>query len=268
MDFNPKPKQSDQIEIATTGNDNTVKVWHIDRSSLTQAAPKISLHKTYKRQVDSWSVRYSRDGHYLGIGGSKGEVLLIDLQRNFEKVLKAGNPETARRSIVGFSRSIVGFSRDSRWLGATTESGEISTWSLADWTPGSDIKLSHPISTYQVGTNNLVFTKNPDQIATVGAGNAARIWDVKTGKLLSDLRQQNVEFRGQWGRLRSVHLSEDGKWLATGSDDGLPRIQAIEQPIEQLIQKGCNWLQKADLSPDQLPTACSDKAYKSDRSQI
>jgi WD40 repeat protein len=253
MDFNPNPKQADQIEIATTGNDNTVKIWHIDRSSLTQSKLKISLQKTYERQVDSWSIRYSRDGHYLAIGGSRGEVLLIDLQRNFEKVLKAGNPETARRSIVGFSR-------DSRWLGATTESGEISTWSLANWTPGSDIKPSHQISTYQVGTNNLVFTKNPDQIATVGAGNAARIWDVKTGKLLSDLRQQHVEFRGQWGRLRSVHLSEDGKWLATGSDDGLPRIQPIEQPIGELIQKGCDWLQKADLSPDQLPTVCLKKS--------
>ncbi len=251
MDFNPKPRQADQIEITTTGNDNTVKTWHIDRSTLTQSTLKIKLKKTYSRQVDSWSVRYSKDGHYLAIGGSRGEVLLIDLQRNYEETLKADNPETARRSIVGFSR-------DSRWLGTTTESGEIKTWSLLDWKPPARIPISHKISTYQVGTNNIVFTNNPYEIVTVGAGNAARIWDVKTKKLISDLRQQNVAFRGQWGRLRSVHLSEDGQWLATGSDDGLPRIQRLEQPIEQLIQQGCNWLQKADRNPNQLPEACSN----------
>lgn len=251
MDFNPYPKEADQIEITTTGNDSTVKTWHIDRSSLTQSTLNIQLQKTYRRQVDSWSVRYSKDGNYLAIGGSQGEVLLIGLQRDHEETLRADNPETARRSIVGFSR-------DSRWLGVTTESGEIRTWSLVDWKPPSRIPIVNKISTHQVGTNNIVFTNNPYQIVTVGAGNAARIWDVKTKKLISDLRQQNVAFRGQWGRLRSVHLSENGEWLATGSDDGLPRIQRIDQPIEQLIQQGCDWLQKADRNPTQFPVACTE----------
>jgi WD40 repeat protein len=236
------------VRLTTTGNDDTVKTWTIDPITYQH-----KLEKTYNRTVDSWSVRYSRDGTKLAIGGGQGKILLIDVKSQREFPLTIDNSQSSGRAIVGFSQ-------DSQFLVAVTESGNIQKWSVQNFPSQPPKILGDMVPTYQMGTNNIVFTKSNDQIVTVGAGNTIKIWDAKTGNLTGDLRQQRVEFRGQWGRLRTVSLSIDKKWLATGSDDGLPRLLLVDQSIEELIEKGCVWLNKENwgdrAQPRSLPKSC------------
>jgi WD40 repeat protein len=232
------------VRLTTTGNDDTVKTWTIDPNNYQP-----QLEKTYNRTVDSWSVRYSRDGSKLAIGGGQGKILLIDVKSQREFPLTLDN---AQRS----GRAIVGFSQDGQFLVAVTESGNIQKWSVQNLPTQPPKLLGHMVPTYQMGTNNIVFTANNDQVVTVGAGNTIKIWDIKTGNLTGDLRQQRVEFRGQWGRLRTVHLSFDNQWLATGSDDGLPRLLRVDQSMESLIKQGCDWLKRENWGDRSLPKSC------------
>jgi WD40 repeat protein len=232
------------VRLTTTGNDDTIKTWTIDPDTY-----QTQLEKTYNRTVDSWSVRYSRDGSKLAIGGGQGKLLLVDVksQREFPLMLDSSQ-------ILG--RAIVGFSQDSKFLAAVTESGNIQRWDVANFPNQAPKLVGNMVPTYQMGTNNIVFTANDDEVVTVGAGNTIKIWDAKNGNLVGDLRQQRVEFRGQWGRLRTVHLSVDNQWLATGSDDGLPRLIPVEQSIESLIRQGCVWLNKENWGDRPLPKSC------------
>ncbi|NJM46640.1 MAG: WD40 repeat domain-containing protein [Alkalinema sp. RU_4_3] len=232
------------VRLTTTGNDDTVKTWTIDPNSY-----QAQLEKTYNRTVDSWSVRYSRDGSKLAIGGGQGKILLIDVKSQREFPLTLDNTQ-------GSGRAIVGFSQDNQFLVAVTESGNIQKWSVQNLPAQPPKRIGQMVPTYQMGTNNIVFTANNDQVVTVGAGNTIKIWDIKTGNLTGDLRQQRVEFRGQWGRLRTVHLSFDNQWLATGSDDGLPRLLRVDQSMEFLIKQGCDWLNRENWGERSLPKSC------------
>jgi WD40 repeat protein len=242
IDFNSTTANGITL-LATTGNTDTIKLWEID----TQQKQLKQLRKFYDRQVNSRTVRFSPDGKKLAIGGERGQILLVNIATGAAQELTAANIDRYTR------RVLVGFSRDSRTLVSISESGDIQRWAVSETTAQRRGPL---IPTYQAGTNNIIFNHDGRAVITVGAGSAIRLWDLDNGRQLADFRRQIVEFRGQWGLLRSVNLSQDGQWLATAGDNGIPQIIPMERSLDDLINQGCDWLKQGYLKGDAATQLC------------
>ncbi|MGG6265364.1 AAA-like domain-containing protein [Leptolyngbya sp. AN03gr2] len=223
IDFNYRSEMNapNQSLLATVGNDKTIKLWQID----VQQKRMLRLVKSYSRPVQSWSVRFSGDGKKLAVGGDRGQVALIDLDTKELKLITV-DEQTLRRVLVAFSP-------DHQTLATVSSDGIIRRWSR------SGDPIGELLRTDQAGTNNISFTRDGASIVTVGAGGAVRLWDLK-GRQLADLRVP-------WGLVRSVNFSQDGQWLASSSDDGIPRIWSLSQRLDQLLDRGCDWLKREYL---------------------
>ncbi len=240
IDFNPITDHGITL-LATTGNTPTIKLWEID----TQQKNLKQLRKFYDRAINSRTVRFSPDGKKLAVGGERGQILFVDVATGQAQELVA-DKQYAQRVLVGFSR-------DSRTLVSISESGNLQRWQVEH---DRAKRLGPAIATDQAGTNNIIFNHDGRAVITVGAGSAVRLWDVTNGRQLADFRRQIVEFRGQWGLLRSVHLSQDGKWLTTAGDNGMPQIIPIERSLDDLIDQGCQWLKQGYLKGDAAAKLC------------
>ena len=60
----------------------------------------------------------------------------------------------------------------------------------------------------------LAFTPDGKQIASASTDKTVRVWDVETGKASRIIRGEAAH--GDWGRIDSMALSPDGRWLAVG----------------------------------------------------
>jgi WD40 repeat protein len=252
--------------LATAGNTNTVKLWEID----TEHASYRRLRRSYERWVAkpqndrshpnngtletdshipilSQTVRFSPDGKTLAAGGEHGQILLVDVGTGKARELLATSiSQTVQRIRIAFSR-------DGQTLASISESGDLQRWAIA----GQTATPSGPvISTNQAGTNNILLNHDGRAVITVGAGSAIRVWDLYNGRLLADFRRLIVKFRGQWGLLRSVNLSQDGKWLATAGDNGIPQVMPLERSLDDLINEGCAWLKQGYLKDNAAKQLC------------
>jgi WD40 repeat protein len=252
--------------LATAGNTNTVKLWEIDA--------KQTRYKRLRRSYDRWikpqsgrshphdrtleagnkptpilskSVRFSPDGKTLAAGGEHGQILLVDVPTGTAHELSTTPiDQTVRRVLIAFSR-------DSQTLASINDAGDLQRWAIGDRTA----KPRGPaISTNQAGTNNILLNHDGRAVITVGAGSAIRVWDLYNGRQLADFRRQIVEFRGPWGLLRSVNLSQDGKWLATAGDNGIPQVLPLERSLDNLINEGCAWLKQGYLKDNAAKQLC------------
>jgi WD40 repeat protein len=88
-------------------------------------------------------------------------------------------------------------------------------------------------------------------IATCGAGAALRLWDLQ-GRQIAD-------FRGDWGTIRSLDFSKDGKYLLAGGDDGIPRVWQIDRDLPTLIDRGCQWLARGSGKSHSGETVVSEQ---------
>jgi WD40 repeat protein len=220
IDFNyqSEPNAPDNYLLASVGSDKTIKLWKIN----VKQKQKQQLIQSYSHSLQSWSIRFSRDGKKLAVGGDRGQVLLIDIKTKVLQQITVDS-KTLRRELVAFSPN-------SQMLATASSDGTIRLWSL------SGMAMRASLRTDQAGTTNISFTKDGTSIVTVGAGGAVRVWDLKG--------RQVLDFRVPWGIVRSVNLSEDGQWLASSSDEGIPRIWSVSQRLDQLLDRGCAWLQR------------------------
>ena len=69
-----------------------------------------------------------------------------------------------------------------------------------------------------MAVQKVVFSPDGNQLATAGADEVVRVWDLDTGKQLAALPSQ--------GRVEAVAFSPDGESLAVGSKAGIVRIWA------------------------------------------
>jgi WD40 repeat protein len=97
--------------------------------------------------------------------------------------------------------------------------GEARIWNARTGEPTTPV-LEHG------AVSALAFSPDGRQLITAGGqmttdAHGARLWDVKSGRLVG-------EFIHEQSRVGNATFSSDGKWLATGGDDGVARIWDLQ----------------------------------------
>jgi len=119
------------------------------------------------------------------------------------------------------------WSNDGTIIASGSEAGDAYLWDASDYSLISKINVGSTI-------NSLQFTKDDTRLAV--AGNI-QTPDPKTGKTrydgfakLIDVKKQTVirEYKGSEASIKSVRISPDEKWLATGSFDSTARVYDFE----------------------------------------
>jgi WD40 repeat protein len=230
MDWNHRsiPNHPDRYLLATTGAiDKDIKIWSIDIRQGIRIGTKPIFEDDWN--YENLSIRFSQDGQNLAIGGDAGRGVII-------KNIKSIHPDIIKFALGKYVKDKVAirFSRDNRMMIIVSQEGKIWRADLS-----GNLLDNTPIETYQAGTENASLSQDDRAIATCGAGAALRLWDLQ-GRQIAD-------FRGDWGTIRSIDFSKDGKYLLAGGDDGIPRVWQIDRDLPTLIDRGCQWLARGYL---------------------
>jgi WD40 repeat protein len=210
-------------QLASGSDDQTVKLWSIDNQFEEKLLYTFADHKTR-----IWSVRFSPDDRRLGAGGELGKVVIWTLKDRKPLILNAcENPGQN----CGGTLYAIGFSPDNQYLVTVGDDSIIQQWDFF----GKRLKK---INIFQGSVRNITFASESTKeqlLATAGSAGTVRLWNW-SGQLLAD-------FKGHHGIVRSFGFGQQGKFLVSAGDDGVPRIWRI-QDLSQLLEKGCNRLEE------------------------
>lgn len=260
LDFSPDGKY-----LITGGSDHTVKIWDLESSKLIK-----TLHGHIG---DIQSVKISPDGKYIASGEiylayGKAEIKiwemigwkLIRTLRTYSDVLALafspngnylasggwGNNleiwnfrtgELIRRIAVQTAIiSSVDFSQDGKLL-ALAGGEVIEVYKTTNWNKVKNLGLRNN------GIKIIQFSHNGKYLASGGIDKTVRIWKVKTGKLL-------LELKGHKKGVISVNFSPDDIYLASGDDWEIINIWQVRNGKLVRTIKGLKWLWSLDWSPN------------------
>ena len=183
------------------------------------------------------AVAFSPDGKLLATGSSDKTARVWNV---------ATAKEAARMSHKGDVK-VMTFSPDGRWL-ATGYWGIAQIWEAATGRP--IIHMSH-----QPRVNAVSFSPDGKFLATASgttqyAGDGARVWEAETGREVARMTHGLVEL---------VTFSQNGKWLATGGEDGTARVW-LWRP-EDLTAEACSRLTR-NLTPEEWGQYLGDEPYR------
>lgn len=207
----------DGNRIATTGDDNTVRVWN------TYGKLLATLNR---HQGEVKSVNFSADGQRIATAGADGTIRLWN---------QLGKPLSPPfKGHKGKVRSVY-FSPNGKQIATTGADGTVLLWDRS-------AKQLAQLNNKQSEVRSLSFSPDGKRIVTAGADGKVRIWN-ESGKLLN---QFNSNSDGVW----SLTFNPDGQRLATTGADG--RVRLWNQFGKQVAQFNSNqggvW--SVSFSPD------------------
>jgi WD40 repeat protein/DNA-binding SARP family transcriptional activator len=186
-------------------------------------------------------VAWSTDGSQLAVGSTQGEIHIAD---------RAGKELKVLRVVEGHRIAAVQFSPDGRLLAAATIPMEppqpgadrVKIW---DWRRG---KLIRELPALAEG---IAFSHDGRRIATAPLTGPARIWDVRSGRVLARLT-------GHTGAVYDVAFAPDDSIVATAGADGSVRLwdpRTARQDVALRAHEGPVW--DVDFSHDGSKLASS-----------
>ena len=185
--------------FATAGDDGTVKYWQFNELQL------VSTVKAHRNKV--FDVCFTPDGQIMATCGKDPTVRLWDPVSGKSLGLLKGHEQQVEA---------IAISPDGLLLASVSGDGSARIWDLA--TRSTRYMLPHG----EHRVLSLAFGPNNHWLLTAGIDKILRLWDVQSGK-------ENRVFPGRLhhDELRSVAMSDDASWVATGDGRGAVRVWRI-----------------------------------------
>ena len=212
----------DGVLIAMGGTDENVHVWRLDSDE------KVATLLTHNRTPDGYrdrlphgwiqSVAFSPDGSMLAVASSDNRLRVYD---------------TTSWELIDFLEDFTGpirdadFSSDGRYLAASTAM-HVAVWDLIDGTVESIdnwrqyAALPEPIA--------VRFSPNSDRLATSidDRNGTAYVWQIP-------FALKDTAIVGHDRLIRQIDWSEDGRYVATASDDSTVKVRLIDDEAPEPI---------------------------------
>jgi len=181
----------------TCSDDGSIRLWEIE--SGVQIGN--DWHDDGKEEM--WSIALSPNGKTVASGSRDGKVRLWDVQTKKVVAKWTGHTDAARKLC---------WSADGERVVSGSNDGTIRVWDVEN----GDTVLG-PIDTGHMYVSAVIYSLDTTKIATGGCNeNALKIWDAKTGNMLSTIKHDSMVWSLAW--------TSDQKKLITGDTDGWIRI--------------------------------------------
>jgi len=212
----------DGSTLASGGDDNTIKLWHLGTGELLQ-----TLNGDSGRVL---AINLSPDGQILASSHRTSD-------RSCIKIWQLDNGELLE-TLTGHHKWIYSLAISPN--GQTLVSGghKIKTWDLRTGTP------LHTLTGHKKLVYSLAISPDGERFASSGGDKTIKIWHLPTGELIHNLS-------GHFDWVRSVVISPDGEILASGSDDNTIKLWNL--PTGKLFRTligHSDWVLSLAISPD------------------
>ena len=220
---------------ATGSGDNTARIW--DLSTDGRAA---SVLRGHDAPVNS--VAFSPDGRWLATGSNDKTARLWDLHQD---------PPASTFVLPDHERTVqfVAFSPDGRWVATGSGENAVRLWDLNADNPAASPLMFPANRGHWSAESSFGFSSDSRWLIT-GAGRSVRIWDIKSDNPEESLRELNGHERA----VTCVAISDDGRWIVSGSLDRTARVwdwTATDPASSVIILRGHeNWIDTVAISPD------------------
>lgn len=155
----------------------------VPSTTLSQPDPKIIKGLNPEVRFQAWelvtSMAWSPDGKILAVAAGN-QIYLFQSE----------TLEIIDRVEIGALSSGLGFSLDGQIFASSSRDGILRVWSLDPVSQGKNSLLLKPkwqVNAHRKGANTLAFSPNGEIIATGGNDAMVRVWEVKSGKKLSEV---------------------------------------------------------------------------------
>lgn len=205
LSFSPNGKT-----LATASYDGTVKLWDVNGQELRTLIGNAGQVR---------SVNFSPNGQTIASAHNNGTIKLWNLQGENLKTFKGHSSYVTN----------VRFSPDGQIIASASQDKTIKLWNL-------DGKELRTLKGHTAQVTKLSFSPDGKILASASADGTIRLWRVTDGQEIKTIEGNGYPF---W----NISFSPDGKKIVSVSDNGFVELWNAETlDLEQLIVRGCNWL--------------------------
>jgi WD40 repeat protein len=215
-DVNGLAFNQDGTWLVTASNDTTAKVWNVSlRQKSKPRKPVFTLEVGSKVN----GAAFSPDGKRVATASEDKTAKVWNLSAKQSKPLFTLTGHTAGVNKVVFKPG------NGQILATASDDKKAKLWRISS----AGVKVLHTFSEHTKKVNTVAFSPDGKQLATAGDDKKVIIWDVDSGRKLTDLIDG---FETELKNVRLAHLdavsgiafSPDGQHIATASEDATAKI--------------------------------------------
>ena len=255
-EFSPDGKK-----LLTASDDATAKVWDVATGKL------LAELKGHTKSI--WWAWFSKDGKKIvtssddgsakvwdvesgkilaDLKGHNSEILSIEISPDGKKVITGSADSTAKIWDAGSGSLLKNitdhnapvrmshFSPDGKQFVIASDDGNVSLWDLENWALTSKIqgnknlKQGESINPYEIA-RAADFSPDGNKLLTVYPDSSIRIWNTHTGKLLLDIKRENIY-------VNTLTFSKDGRVFCLGLASGNAQVYDLNKGALLIDLKG------------------------------